>query len=133
VTENKFADEIESAMDAADAYMVAFNNRDQQGMADACNFPHIRIASGSVRTWKTEQDSMVPNMFEYLEKTEGWHHSKWDYRKCLHAGENKVHLDVQFTRYNKSDEPVGTYQSLWVMTLQQDGKWGIQARSSYAR
>ncbi|MCP4003831.1 MAG: hypothetical protein GY725_06510 [bacterium] len=121
---------IQQAMLASDAYMKAWNARDQEGMADACNFPHVRIASGQVRIWPARADSIVPGLFDYMVE-QGWHHSEWGHRKVVHAGTDKVHLDVEFNRYRADGSTIGVYPSLWVMTLQ-DGKWGIQARSSYA-
>jgi hypothetical protein len=122
---------IDAAMAAADAYMEAFNARDQEAMADSCNFPHVRIASGNVVVWHDREQSIVPGMFDMLEQIEGWHHSRWDHRDVIHARPDKVHLDVCFTRFDLGDEPLGTYPSIWVMTLDR-GHWGIQARSSFA-
>jgi hypothetical protein len=122
---------IDAALAAANAYMVAFNARDQQAMADACNFPHVRIASRGVVLWRNREESIVPGLFDLLAQTEGWHHSRWDHQQVIHARPDKVHLDVAFTRFNADDEALGTYPSIWVMTLDQD-HWGIQARSSFA-
>lgn len=49
----------------------------------------------------------------------------------IQGDENKVHLDVQFTRYREDGSVLGTYKSLWIVS-KMDGKWGVQARSSYA-
>ena len=121
----------EAALAAADAYMNAFNARDQQGMADACNYPHVRIASGQVRIWQTPEESIIPGLFEWLEQKEGWHHSRWNHRNVIHARPDKVHLDVAFTRFDTDDEALGVYPSIWVMT-RDHGHWGVQARSSFA-
>ncbi len=89
---------VQRAMDAADEYMSSWNARDQEGMAAALNYPHIRIAGGSVRIWETSDDAIVPGLWEYMEESEGWHHSRWDRREVVHAGPDKVHLDVQLRR-----------------------------------
>lgn len=122
---------IDAAVAAANAYMDAFNARDQEAMADACNFPHVRIASRGVVVWRDRDESIFPGLFDLLEQTEGWHHSRWDHQHVIHARPDKVHLDVSFTRFDADDQPLGTYPSIWVMTLVQD-HWGIQARSSFA-
>ncbi len=124
-------DAEQAAIDAANTYMDAFNARDQEGMADACNFPHVRIASGTVRIWQRREESMIPGLFDWLAEAEGWHHSRWNHQNVVHAAPDKVHLDVSFSRFDADDNVLGVYPSIWVMT-RDDGHWGIQARSSYA-
>jgi hypothetical protein len=126
-----FDESVQAALRAADSYMDAFNAHDQEGMADACNFPHVRIAGGSVRIWQTRNESMIPGLFDWLKEAEGWHHSRWNHQNVVHAGPDKVHLDVSFSRCDADDTVLGVYPSIWVMTSD-EGHWGIQARSSYA-
>jgi hypothetical protein len=122
---------IRAAMDAAGAYMDAFNARDQEAMADTINFPHVRMASGTVTVWQTREDSMIDGLFDWLKQTEGWHHSEWRRREVIHARSDKVHLDVEFVRCAEDGAVLGSYPSIWVIT-DNDGHWGIQARSSFA-
>ena len=49
----------------------------------------------------------------------------------INATDDKVHLAVQFSRWRADGSLIGRYKSLWIVTLV-DGKWGIQARSSFA-
>ena len=42
----------------------------------------------------------------------------------------KAHWRLVYTRYRKDGSVIGVYDSLYVLTLR-DGKWGIQARSSF--
>ena len=42
-----------------------------------------------------------------------------------------VRFDTQFSRYRADDSIIVSYTSFYVVTFL-DGKWGIQARSSYA-
>lgn len=55
----------------------------------------------------------------------------YDDRKIIHCGPDKVHVAVRVTRYKKDGTPIQTFDSLYVVT-NQNGKWGIQMRSSYA-
>ena len=34
----------------------------------------------------------------------------------IQGDENKVHLDVQFTRYREDGSVLGTYKSLWIVS-----------------
>jgi hypothetical protein len=61
----------------------------------------------------------------------GWDHSVWDHRRVIHSRLDKVHLDVQFTRYRKDGSVIGVYPAVYVV-VSQSATWLIQARSSFA-
>jgi hypothetical protein len=42
-----------------------------------------------------------------------------------------VHLDVQFTRFRAAGSVIGVFPAVYVV-VEQDGRWLIQARSSFA-
>jgi hypothetical protein len=90
----------------------------------------VRIASGNIRI--LEKDAAWPKDFfdRFIEAT-GWHYSLWDYRHAVQSTTDKVHFAVQFTRYRANDTVIGHYPSLWIVALI-DGKWAVQARSSFA-
>ena len=112
------------------AYQSAWNLRDINGMNDAFHFPHVRIASGNIRI--LEKDVAWPeNFFDRFIEATGWHYSLWDYRHAVQSTTDKVHFAVQFTRYRADDTVIGHYPSLWIVALI-DGKWAVQARSSFA-
>ena len=111
-------------------YQSAWNLRDIKVMKAAFHFPHVRIASGKVTT--LEEDAAFPEgFFERFIQTTGWHYSLWDYRHAVQSTADKVHFAVQFTRYRADDTVIGHYPSLWIVSLI-DGRWGVQARSSFA-
>lgn len=120
---------VEDARAALEAFFEAFNARDNAGMRNAMNFPHVRLASNRVRVVDRAEDFSTP--FERLEEAEGWHHSTLDAVELVHSGPDKVHFDVTFSRYDADGERYATHRSLWVMTAL-DGHWGVQARSSFA-
>ena len=62
---------------------------------------------------------------------EGWARSQWEERTPIHVGSDKVHLAVEFSRWRKDGSELSRHKSLYVVTRQQ-GRWGIQARSSFA-
>lgn len=113
---------------AVEAFFDAFNARDEAGVKATMHFPHVRIASGRVRVTE-EAEFRVP--FDRLTEIEGWDHSSLDRCEIVHAGADKVHFDVAFSRYHADGERYATHESLWVVT-NLDDRWGIQARSSFA-
>jgi hypothetical protein len=125
------AESEKQALEVIDAFMAAFNARDPAAFAATLNYPHVRVASGAVtvvnspeehaRTYGARRDLIEPD----------WHHSALDSVKVIHSFDDKVHVALQFTRYDKEDRPIQTYQAIYVVT-RVDGHWGIQARSSSA-
>lgn len=121
---------IDAAMQALDEFMETFNARDPVAWAGTLNYPHVRFASGTVTVWESAEEFARGGTFERLPRT-GWDHSAWLSREVALASPAKVHINTEFARYNSDDEIIGTYQSLYIVTLQ-DGHWGTQARSSLA-
>jgi hypothetical protein len=118
------------ALVAVDSYMDAFNRCDLAGMDAALHFPHVRIASGAVRVM--ERPGLTPDdFFPRFAAATGWAYSRWDYRRAVQSTADKVHFAVQFTRYRKDGSAIGSYPSIWIVTLH-EGRWGVQARSSFA-
>ena len=123
------ADTAGAAMGVLDRFMVALNRWDEAALNAALNFPHVRLASGRVTTWDAPGSYRIA---DFLGRAgDGWHESRWDERTVIHAGPDKVHLAVQFSRWRADGSLLGRYRSLWIVTLV-DGKWGVQARSSFA-
>ena len=123
-------DAVAAAMAAMDAFMLAFNAREPEAWAASLNYPHVRFASGGVRVWESAEEFAQQPLFEALPRT-GWDHSHWLTREVTLASPEKVHISTVFQRFNSDNEVIGTYQSLYIVTLV-DGHWGTQARSSLA-
>ncbi|MBT6094393.1 MAG: hypothetical protein HOH04_05890 [Rhodospirillaceae bacterium] len=116
------------------AFMTALNAHDPAAM-DAClHFPHMRIGDGRVDVYDAPgqnppgQDPM--DMFERLKREDGWHSSSWDDIHLVQWGPSKTHFALDFTRYREDGSVIGVWQTLCILT-KKDGKWGMQARSSY--
>lgn len=124
----KFAAEIAAAQSCLDAFMKAFNARDLTAFEATFNFPHVRFASGKVTVINPGYHKA--EMFDRGALAD-WDHSAWDRRDVIHAGADKVHIDTRFTRYRKDNSVIGGFDSIYIVT-RQDGRWGIQGRSSFA-
>jgi len=125
-TQNEAA--IKAGMAVLDAHIVALNARDEAALIATLHFPHFRLTGGRVKIWE-RPDSYLKDF--YARAGEGWHHSAWDFRKVIAAGPDKVHFDVQFTRYRADNTALGTFRSLWIVS-KVDGRWAAQVRSSFA-
>ena len=123
------SDPLKSALLAMDAYLDALNRSDETAANAACNFPHVRLASGKVTVWQTRGDYKI-DAFK-ARAGDGWHHSTWDERTPIHVGPDKVHLKVKFSRWRADNSLIGAFETIYIVT-RQDGHWGIQARSSFA-
>jgi hypothetical protein len=122
---------IASAMAALDEFMLTFNARDPVAWAGSLNYPHVRFASGTVTIWHSAEEFAAGETFERLAAI-GWDHSHWLSREVVLVSAGKVHVNTVFQRFNANNEPIGTYESLYIVTRDANGHWGTQARSSLA-
>lgn len=120
---------VAAAMATLDRFMAALNARDEPGLNATLNFPHVRFASGRVTTWDTPG---TYRLADFLGRAgDGWHESRWDERAVIHAGADKVHLAVVFSRWRADGSLIGRHRSIYIVT-RAGGTWGVQARSSFA-
>ena len=119
------------AQGAIEAYFTAWNARDNQGMRDSLHFPHVRLASGGVTVFEAAEDFNL-DFDAFIRREGGWEFSTLDKVRVAQSGPNKVHFAITFTRHRLGGEPYATHNSLWIVT-NKDGRWGVRARSSYAR
>jgi hypothetical protein len=117
-----------AALDVLERHIAALNARDPAAIAATLHFPHYRLAGAGMRIW----ESPARYFEDFRERAGGdWHHSAWDFRRVIAASADKVHLDVQFTRYRSDGSAIASYRSIWVVT-RIDGRWAAQLRSSFA-
>jgi len=123
-------DDVEAAgRDVLARFIDALNAHDAAGM-DAClHFPHMRIGNGKVDVWG-KPGSNPMDMFERLRREDGWLRSTWDDIRMVQWGPLKAHFLLDFTRYREDGSIIGVYETLCILMVR-DGKWGMQARSSY--
>ena len=120
---------VAAGMDVLDRFMAALNARDQTSLLATMHFPHYRLAGVTMRVWEQPDASYFAGFL--ARAGEGWHHTNWDFRRVIVGGPEKVHFDVQFTRYRADNSVIGSYRSLYIVT-RRDGKWAIALRSSFA-
>lgn len=118
------------AIKLLDTYLDAVNGKDDEAGEATFHFPHIRISEEKVTIWQAPGEGSL-DRFRKFAAEDGWSHSTWDSRRVLHHSNRKIHLEVQFTRYRADESVIGQYRSIYILT-HHDGRWGIQARSSFA-
>jgi len=116
---------------AMDAFMTAFNARDEAAWVDTLHYPHVRIASGRVAVYADRAAMLDATDFAAFAEENDWDHSAWDDLRVIQSSPEKVHVAVNFTRYDAEGGVIGTYASLYVLE-KLDGRWGVRARSSFA-
>jgi hypothetical protein len=120
-----------AALAACDAFMEAFNSSDMTAWRRTLNYPHVRLAGGSVAVSNTPDEYEREWDFNEFARRTGWHHSRYDHKQVVQRGPGKAHVAVRFTRYRADGSKIATYDALYVVT-QVDGHWGVQTRSSFA-
>ena len=113
-------------------YMAAFNSRDPARWADTLLFPHVRISSGGVVVHPARDEFVAQMDFAAFAQRNNWQRSAWDDLEVVQVGAGKVHVAVQFTRYDPMQQPIANFDSLYVLQPDDVGVWGIRARSSFA-
>ncbi|MEZ5936771.1 MAG: hypothetical protein R3C52_00960 [Hyphomonadaceae bacterium] len=116
------------AFEATDRFMTGFNARDAEAWGESLHFPHVRIASGSVRVIQSADE--LAGSFERLAAI-GWDHSAWADRRIVQCGPTKAHMLTTFVRYRADGSELARFNSLYIVELK-DGRWAITARSSFA-
>ena len=117
-------------MKVLDDYMDAWNRKDLVAWERTFHFPHYRLASGRMNV--LERAGLQDPARVWASAGADWHHSKWDRRVIIHSSNEKVHVDTRFTRYRADGSKIGSYDSLYILTME-DGKWGVVLRSSFAQ
>ncbi len=116
-----------SARKAVDDFFASFNARDEEGAKKCLHYPHVHITGTETRMFNNPEELDLG--FGHLIASEGWHHSTLDSCTVRQNGEDKIHLEIRFSRYNAEGIRYATFQSIWIVT-RTDGHWGIQCRSS---
>lgn len=117
-----------AAFAVLDAHMAAINADDEEALLATLHFPHYRLSRGRMQIWETPDNYL--NDF-HARATDEWHHSAWGFRNVIAADSEKVHLDVEFTRFRGDGSVIVKSRSLWIVTCL-DGRWAAQTRSSFA-
>jgi hypothetical protein len=130
-SQQEIAAAVVGAREAMDGFMEAFNAEDREALQTRwLHFPHVRFHSGKVKVMETPDDFTM-TVWDRSGEAEGWARTAWDYVELIDAGPNKVHFRVQFTRFLVDGSAIGSYKSLYIVTLQ-NGRWAVQGRSSWA-
>ena len=132
MTDNPHAASEEGALLALDAFMAALNARDAGALYQTLHLPHVRISGDGVAIWATRDELEESYLRDFYARAgPEWDHTVLDSTEVLHSSESKVHVLIQFTRCDRHGGKIATFRSLWIMT-RVDGRWGAQARSSFA-
>lgn len=127
---NLSRDAIHAAcMETMDRFMAALNAYDAGQMDATMHFPHLRLADGKFTVYEAPGSNPM-DLFTRLRIDDNWAYSRWEKRNLIQYNQSKAHYDLSYTRFRSDDSVIGIYESLYILTLQ-DGRWGIQARSSF--
>ena len=126
-TPDEHPEAVAAALAAFERFTIAFNAYDQAAMAEALHYPHYRLKGGALTVWQDAAEYLASAKVRIGPR---WRHSVCDFCRPLAAAADKVHLDVQWTRFGEDGQPYLRFRALWVMALK-DGRWAAQLRSSF--
>ncbi len=123
--------DTEGARAALDAFLDALNSRSVPDWTRTLHFPHLRVHDGAVTVWDTPEiyvESATPEVAQLV--ATGWDHSRWEKVELIQTSADQVHAQVRFGRYDAEDRPLGSFESVYVLT-RQEGRWGVLARIGF--
>jgi hypothetical protein len=112
-----------------DQFMDALNKHDAGAMDAAMHFPHYRLTRAGVSVYP-KAGSNPMDLFDRLRQQDDWLYSRWRERTLVQFDDHKAHYALSYTRHRSDHSVIGTYESLYILTHEQ-GRWGIQLRSSF--
>lgn len=112
-----------------DRFMDAVNAHDVTAMEREMHFPHVRIAGGTIVTYAASGSNPL-DLFERLQREDGWHRSAWISKEIVQGDGKKVHVAVRYTRLRQDGSVIGDYDLLYILT-HKDCRWDVLARSSF--
>jgi hypothetical protein len=119
------------ALAVMEAFLAAFNARDEAAWADTLTFPHVRMASGTVLVYPDREAFIAAMDLDAFAETTGWRRSTWDDMAIVQSSAEKVHIRVRCSRFDENDDLIASFDSLYIIEPA-DGRWGVRARSSFA-
>ncbi|MYZ39099.1 MULTISPECIES: hypothetical protein [unclassified Streptomyces] len=122
---------VKEARAALDAFLDGLNSHDLEIWTATLHFPQIRVHEGAVTVWRNAEEYIESSKAE-LEAllASGWHHSAWDEVEFPQVSADQVHAQVRFGRHDAEGQPLGVFDSVYVVT-RQNGRWGVLARIGY--
>lgn len=124
----------QEVMSVLDAFLDAFSRQDARAEERTYHFPHYRLANSVMSAWPaagSDTEAWMNGTYKTLRES-GWDRSGWTRRRIIHMSDSKAHVDAEITRYRKDGSPMGSFESLYIVT-KEEGRWGIKMRSSFDR
>lgn len=119
---------VAAALKVLDDHFAALNAQDPVALTATLHFPHYRLTQNGMQIWQTGDTYLA----DFRSRAgAAWNRSALLFRNVVAASTDKVHLDIAFIRYDRDDQPIGTFRSLWMIT-NKGGQWAAEARSSFA-
>ena len=110
-------------------YMDAWNQKDITSLEKTFHFPHFRFARNKMLVID-RPGRLIPALV-WGNLGSDWGHSEWVHLRIVHSSSDKMHVDTKFARYKVDGSLIGTYESLYILT-HENNHWGIKMRSSFA-
>lgn len=116
------------ALEAVERFITAWNSESPEAFAATLHYPHVRpSAYGGERVYAAAAEYAATIDFEPVRAT-GWRRSAYDSKRVVHLGNAKAHVAGQYTRYREDGSKIWTNQVTYVVTEDENGDVGVQAR-----
>ena len=120
------AEAEQAAVAAVEAFYEAWSEGDIEAVRETMNYPHVSLFPGHVEVRATPADFESP--FERLREGQGWRRSSLDRLHVIWTRDDKVCVDVHWSRYGEDGSRYLSGNIIYLVT-RVDGHWGIQFRA----
>ncbi|MEE2777818.1 MAG: hypothetical protein VYE73_13775 [Acidobacteriota bacterium] len=116
------------ALEAVDRFMGAWNSESPEAFAATLQYPHVRPAArGGERVFADASLYAAGIDFAAVRAT-GWRRSAFISKRVVHLGSKKAHVAGSYKRFRGDGSEIWTNQVTYVVTENDGGRIGVQAR-----
>ena len=119
---NANAGEVSAPQIVVEKYFEYFNDKDRDALNATTGQPFIFSINGHITRWDNYGDAVD---FDGLRKS-GWSYSRIHNNELVYADDISAMVDINFSRYNTSDEPISTTNVVYIL-VKRDGVWKLKS------
>ena len=105
-----------NSFEEVEKYFEYFNNKDREALNSASDHPFIFSIGGTITKWDQYGDAVD---FAGLERS-GWSYSRIHKNHLIYEDDMTAMVDVNFSRYNATDESISTTDVVYMLVKQFD-------------
>ena len=109
-----------AALEAVNAYFVAWNTHDPKALANTMHYPHVRLADSAVEVWN-DADAFLLGPEPGRQRT--WPSTTAERAEVVQVNATAANVTLLYTRRGRDGQAMSSYQALiWSPSVAAPGK-----------